>query len=206
VPNVPVNVFVGWIGSYGIIEGAPSAALLIGGKGSGEEIGYVGEAFILEATRLGLGTCWVAGNFSRPRAAKVADLAGGERVICATPIGIATARTERGEQTLRDFVRASRRKPLSEIAPGAESGTWPTWALTAVEAARIGPSGSNRQPWRFGYDGGLVLTCPSTAYFTAAVDRGIAMLHVELGAAHDGVTGTWERLDPSGVLRFARTS
>jgi nitroreductase len=203
VGNEPVNVFVGWIGSYGRIDGAPMAALLIGPTGSGEAIGYTGEALVLEATRLGVGTCWVAGNFSRGRAAKVVDLAGGERVICATPLGIATERPAGDELGMRRLVRASRRKPLSEIAPGAETGLWPEWAVTAVEAARIAPSGSNRQPWRFAFeDGSIVLTCPPAAYFTADVDRGIAMLHVELGAAHAGVVGRWERLDAPGVVRF----
>lgn len=203
VPNAPVNVFVGWIGSYGRIDGAPTAALLIGPTGSGEAIGYTGEALVLEATRLGVGTCWVAGNFSRKRAAKVVDLGSGERVICASPLGIATEKPVGGELQMRTAIRASSRKCLAELAPGVESGVWPAWAVTAVEAARIAPSGSNRQPWRFRFEEGcLVLSCPPTAYFTADVDRGIAMLHVELGAAHAGVTGRWERLANPGVLRF----
>jgi nitroreductase len=204
VPNAPGNLFLAILGRYGRIDDAPSAALMIGPKGSGESVGYVGEAFILEATRLGVGTCWVAGTFDRLKAPKMTELGPAETVICTTPLGVPTPKAEADEKALRRLVRASRRKPLLEIAPGAGSGGWPPWALAAVEAARIGPSGSNRQPWRFSYDGiGLVLTCPPTAYFTANVDRGIAMLHVELGAAHAGVTGRWERLRSPGVLRFA---
>ncbi len=52
-------------GGYGRVEGAPWMAAFIGPEGSEIEVGYVGEAFILEATRLGLGTCWVAGMFDR---------------------------------------------------------------------------------------------------------------------------------------------
>jgi hypothetical protein len=51
-----------------------------------------------------------------------------------------------------------------------------------------------------------VLSCPPTSYFTADVDRGIAMLHVELGAAHEGVHGEWERLGAPGTLRFITRS
>lgn len=203
VPNTSPNVFVGWVGSYGRIEGAPLAALLIGPRGSGEAIGYTGQGLVLEATRQGVGTCWVAGNFSRRRAAALTHLASGERVICTTPLGIPVQDLRGSEAAVRSLAGSARRKALSEIAPGAEEGSWPAWALTAVEAARLAPSGSNRQPWRFHMeDGALVLTCPPGAYFTADIDRGIAMLHVELGAAHAGVSGSWERLDGRGVVRF----
>lgn len=30
-----------------------------------EKVGYWGEKLVLEATRLGLGTCWVGGTFDR---------------------------------------------------------------------------------------------------------------------------------------------
>jgi nitroreductase len=207
VPNAPGNIFMGILGRYGRIDDAPTAALLIGPKGSGESVGYVGEAFVLEATTLGVGTCWVAGTFDRLAARRIVELAKGESVICTTPLGTATARPVGDESAMRTIIRASSRKPLTEIAPGAESGLWPAWAVTAVESARIEPSGSNRQPWRFRFeDGALVLVCPPTSYFTADVDRGIAMLHVELGAAHEGVRGAWERLSQPGVLRFTPSS
>lgn len=203
VENGPENIFLGWVGSYGRIEGAPAAALFIGPSGYGEAIGYMGEGLVLEAARLGIGTCWVAGNFSRRRAAVAVRLAPHEHVVCATPLGIATARPLGDERLIRGAIGGSRRRPLSRIAPGAEDGSWPQWARLAVEAARLAPSGSNRQPWRFRLeDDSLVLSCPPTAYFTANIDRGIAMLHVELGAAHAGVTGRWERLSSPGVLRF----
>jgi hypothetical protein len=204
VPNGSRNIFTGILGRYGRIDDAPTAALFIAPRGSGESVGYVGEAFVLEAASLGVGTCWVAGTFDRLKARRIVELARGEIVICTTPLGTATERPVGDESAMRTMIRASSRKPLSEIAPGAESGAWPAWALAAVEAARIGPSGSNRQPWRFTLeDGALVLSCPPTSYFTADVDRGIAMLHVELGAAHAGVRGDWEPTGAPGVLRFA---
>ena len=39
-------------------------------------------------------------------------------------------------------------------------------------------------------------------YWTAPIDFGIAMLHVELGAAREGVRGAWERLEEPVVARF----
>ena len=60
------KVFRGMIGSYGRINGAPAFIAFIGDMQSQyvqEEVGYTGEGIILEATALGLGTCWVGGFF-----------------------------------------------------------------------------------------------------------------------------------------------
>src|SRR5674536_262729 len=67
------------------VDGAPWTAAFIGPKGSETQVGYVGEAFILEATRLGLGTCWVAGMFDRKTAAALVRLHRGEHVVAVTP-------------------------------------------------------------------------------------------------------------------------
>ena len=207
-----------FLGSYGRVEGATLAAAFIGRAGHEGEVGYVGEAFILEATSLGLSTCWIAGTFDKERAAGVAELAEGERVVALTPLGFAGERP-RGERFLRRALKAWDRLPIEKIAPGIDGGAaggddptareaagaepWPAWARSAVEAARRAPSGANRQPCRFRLDGdGLVLSRASKIYWTAPIDFGIARLHVELGAAHEGVRGTWETLADPDVARF----
>jgi hypothetical protein len=40
-------------------------------------------------------------------------------------------------------------------------------------------------------------------YWTAPIDFGIAMLHIELAAAHAGVSGGWERLGGPDVASFS---
>ena len=72
---------------YGRVAGAPFTAAFIGPQGSDIEIGYVGEAFVLEATRLGLGTCWVAGMFDRELSHRLFALQPGELVRAVTPVG-----------------------------------------------------------------------------------------------------------------------
>ena len=75
--------------------------------------------------------------------------------------------------------------------------------MSAVEAARLAPSGANRQPWRFRLEErGLALPMAPGAYWTAPIDCGIAMLHAELGALHEGVRGDWVRLAAPDVARF----
>jgi nitroreductase len=211
------HLFTGVFGSYGAVAGAPLAAAFVGREGCEGAVGYLGEAFVLEATTLGLGTCWIAGSFDKQRAGGVLALAPGERVMALTPVGKPVERRPRGERLMRRAMKASGRLPLATIAPGIEAAaggeaaggnaaggaSWPVWARTAVAAARLAPSGANRQPWRFRYDGdGLVLTRAAKLYWTAPLDFGIARLHVELGAAREGVSGVWQPLAEPDVARF----
>ena len=193
-------------GAYGRVEGAPWTAAVVAPEGAEVEAGYVGEAFVLEATRLGLGTCWVAGMFDSDAAGRLADLAPGERVMAVTPVGYALERKALVERMMSAAVRSAARRQVEDIAPGlARSGSaaWPAWAVGAVEAARQAPSGANRQPWRFRLAADcLVLATAADAYWTAPIDCGIAMLHAELGALREGVHGDWVRLERPDVARF----
>ncbi len=204
VERAPADLFTGLVGSYGRVDGAPSAALLVGEEDSQLEIGYVGEAFVLEATRVGLDTCWIAGTFSHKRADSLAGLAPEERLPAIVAVGIAEADMATGERTMRAFARASSRMSAEKIAYGADLDEWPPWARSAAEAARWAPSGANMQPWRFRLESGsLVLSEATRHYWTVRMDLGIAMLHAELGAQHAGTTGRWERLDNThDVARF----
>jgi hypothetical protein len=203
VRNPEGNLFTGYVGSYGSIRGAPTAIIFIGLEHSQTGIGYVGEALILEATRLGLGTCWVAGSYDRKRAAGVVHLEPGEKILSLTPVGIATDRVTGDERLMRTAVKADRRKAFDVFAPGIGDGSWPRWAIDAVECARLAPTGGNGQPQRFRYENGaLVMSSILTPYWTAPIDFGICMLHVDLGAAHAGVRGTWEPFETPDVARF----
>lgn len=204
------QLFTGLIGSYGKVTGTPVAAAFIGRAPSGDDVpddvqaavGYLGEGFILEATRLGLGTCWIAGSFDHAGAADLVDLTPGEQVVAVTPLGYPARDQAGGERLLRTMVKASARLSVEKLAPGILDG-WPRWAVSAVQAARLAPSGANRQPWRFRLDGdSLVMGRAEKLYWTAPIDFGIARLHVELGAQHEGVSGSWTMLSEPDVARF----
>ena len=202
------RLFTGVLGSYGAVSGAELAVAFVGRVGSAAEVGYLGEAFVLEATSLGLGTCWIAGSFDKELAGDLVELVAGERVMALTPVGSPLEHRPAGERLMRRVMGASARLPLQKIAPGIDGSpsggpAWPSWARAAVDAARLAPSGVNRQPWRFRYDArGLVLSRAAKLYWTAPFDLGIAELHVELGAAHEGVRGRWEPLEEPDVARF----
>ncbi len=205
------RLFTGLIGGYGKVAGTPLAAAFIGRAPTADDVpaevqqsvGYLGEGLILEATRLGLGTCWIAGSFDKAAAARLAELGPGEVIVAVTPLGFAAERQGSGERVVRTFVKASARLSVEKLAPGILDGVWPAWAVSAVQAARLAPSGGNRQPWRFRLDGdALVMGRADRLYWTAPIDFGIARLHVELGARHEGVLGSWTPLPEPDVARF----
>ena len=204
--NSPEKVFKGIVGGYGKITGAPYYVAFIGSSGSPkveEGIGYTGEGVILEATALGLGTCWVSGFF-RPDAVKEhIALADHERVYAVTPIGY----TEKGFSVKEKFYSGAagslKKKTLEEIVEGKAPEPW---QAKAIEAARIAPSASNRQPWRFILGTNSITVSLNTpkdsARYPKRLDCGIAMLHIELGALAAGKKGSWTPLSGPNVARF----
>lgn len=201
IREAPSDVFTGLIGSYGRVAGAPSAVAFVGPEDAAHEIGYVGEAVILDATAAGLDTCWIAASFDAERTGNIIELAEHEKVHAIAALGHATKTVGTSERLMRASLRARRRLPLDIIAPGHEQ--WPAWAHEAASALRLAPSGANRQPWRLRMDGdAMVLAAAPKTYWTAPIDFGIAMLHAELGAAHSGVRGTWTADTGGEVARF----
>jgi hypothetical protein len=207
VRESPEPVFKGLIGGYGKVKGAPLYAAFIADTPAAhcrEAVGYIGEAFVLEATALGLGTCWVSGFFRPGRAAAHVPLKEGESILAVTPVGFAVEGLTFIEKRMKAFVKAERRKPMEELVV---SGSFEEpWQRAAVEAARLAPSAVNRQPWRFRLEPGAVglefdKSAPGNAE-AKRLDCGIAMLHVELGARSEGVDGSWEFLDAPGVAVF----
>lgn len=203
------GVFRGIAGSYGKVTGAPHVLIVIVGNESvaaHAHAGYLGEAAILEATALGLDTCWVGGFFRRHEVERLVPPAPNERIVAVSPVGHGTATPGLSERSMRRISGAHERKPLAVVAPGLDA-TWPAWARAAVAAARVAPSAMNRQPWRFRIeDGSLIVgrdTRREAPRVTRALDCGIAMLHAELGAFGEGVTGRWHDLDEGlDIARF----
>ncbi len=196
IPEPSSDIFTGIVGSYGKIRGALHVIAVIADEShptSHAHAGYMGEAAILEATALGLDTCWVGGFFDPRKVDRMVDTSPGERVVCVSPVGFAHDAYSGVERVMRRMAGAHRRKPLETIAAGVAE--WPTWARSAAECVRIAPSAVNRQPWRLRLDDGALVVSRDSALeapkVTKALDCGIAMLHAELGALAVGVQGRW---------------
>ena len=203
----PEAVFKGLVGRYGSIKGAPMYVAFVGQVSSPrvqEAAGYTGEGIILEATALGLATCWVGGFFHPDVVRSQVNLQEGEVILAVTPMGYAPADKNGQERIMSGLVRSSSRKALAKLVEG-EIGA--AWMEKALEAARLAPSAQNRQPWRFHIEkDGIVMAAErsfSPSSISKRLDCGIAMLHFELGALAAGVRGRWEILPPPDVARFS---
>lgn len=211
VGHSPDKVFRGAIGSYGKIKGAPAFIAFIGSADDpfvNEKLGYTGEGIILEATALGLATCWVAGFFRAEEAAYLTGAGPAEKVFAVSPVGFSPPAFTFEEKMMTGFGRAHSRRPLAELVTGLEEKDWPQGLKDALDCARSAPSAINRQPWRFHVEKGAVTVSVDSALslefgISKRLDCGIAMLHLEIALSVQGISGAWEFLESPGVARYA---
>ena len=207
------GVLARYAGVYGLVRGAPHLLVGLIPEDTPEnriDLGYVLERVVLEATRLGLATCWMTGSYRPDRAARAIRLRPGERVAAVVALGY--PRTDPlarlHDAAVRRVVAAHRRLPLTEVVfagrwgvPWSPEGADPA-LVEALECARLAPSARNRQPWRFVVEGEevhLALTTP------APIDAGIAMAHVALAGREMGLAGRWRlRWADDGMARRLR--
>jgi len=208
VRQAPDSILKGVIGGYGRITGAPAFAIMIGSTTSpraAEHVGYVGEALLLEATAMGLGTCWVSGFFRRNSIPLYVQLAPDEIGFAVTPLGYGERVFTLKERLYIGAAGSRSRKRWRELIEGSPPRPWQEKAL---EAACLAPSARNRQPWRFHLTPGTITVRTDSlsdgGRYPKRLDCGIAMLHLELGARSAGGAGRWTALDPPDVARFEK--
>ncbi len=205
------------LGTYGFIHGA--SGFLIGATSDGEanleSYGFLMEKWILLATDLGLGTCWLGGTFTKSSFARKIGARQGELIPAIVAAGHPAGHMRAVERIIRRGAVANRRfaweklfffhmfgDPLSHEQAGEYA--------VPLEMVRLGPSASNKQPWRVIADGGswhfYLHRTPGyregllNRMFTQAdlqrIDMGIAMSHFELTARELGLEGKWAHTDP----------
>lgn len=201
--------------TYGMIKNAPAfvcAAMPHSDKNL-EDLGFLMEQVILRATEIGLGTCWLGGTFNRSLFAERIALGSDETLPAATAVGHIARRARAIDGLIRLGVRAHKRLAWNKLF---YDGTFDTPLapesagdyVLPLEMVRLGPSASNKQPWRIvrgdgawhlylartpGYrrtsDGSLVADMQR-------LDMGIAMCHWQLTARAEGLSGVWQVEDP----------
>jgi len=208
------------LGTYGFIKGA--TGYLIGTQGDGEknleDYGYQMEAIILFATSLDLGTCWLGGSFTRSSFARKINAADDALIPAVTSIGEIANIEDARNGLLRRQINADQRLPWEQLffnqnfglpLTPKEAGDY----ATPLEMLRIGPSASNKQPWRVVKDSGAwhfylqrtrgypqgTLTRFLGIADIQRLDLGIAMCHFELTARELGLPGKWLSAEPSIV-------
>lgn len=197
------------LGTYGMIRGA--RLYILGAvkdvKGSQIDLGYCLEKIILEATAMGLGTCWLGGTFRRSSFARQMELAEDELLPAITPVGYPAESAAIQDRIVRAGARSTRRKPWSQLFFSVDEKTPLTEDAAgayrnALEAVRLAPSAKNRQPWRIVRDreGRYRLYLKEDKFYNRVLgkikmqhlDMGIAMAHFELAAREQGIDGRWD--------------
>ena len=197
------------LGTYGFIKGA--RLYILGAvkdiPGALEDLGYSMEMIILKATSLGLGTCWLGGTFKRAAFAQKMDLETGELLPAITPLGYPADQALPSDRLIRLAAKSKKRKPWSELffSPGGKTPLTENEAgpyQDVLEAVRLGPSASNRQPWRIVKDeaGYFHLFLKENKIYNRImgkiriqnIDMGIAMCHFAMAAREHNLPGYWK--------------
>lgn len=192
------------VGTYGVITGATTYIVTTLDQTETDAVafGYFFEKVILLATDLGLDTCWLGGTFKKSDFSQV-KVSEEVYIPIVTPLGIRKQKPRVFESAMRAVVGANKRKPWEEIFFDGNRET-PLTALKAdayqvpLEMVRLGPSASNKQPWRIIKNGGdfhffLSRTkgYAATKFDMQLNDMGIAKCHFEQSAIELGLLGAW---------------
>jgi nitroreductase len=197
------------LGTYGVIKNARMflVGIIKNDRMAMEDYGYCKETLILQATALGLGTCWLGGTFKASEFAQAVDLQEGEILPTVSPIGYPAQEKSITERIMRRIAGSDNRKPWSDIFFANDFSKPLTQAQAgkyseALENLRLAPSASNKQPWRILYDAKL-----NTFHFFLErslqykmlgivhlqdIDLGIGMSHFEITAREQGLAGKWQ--------------
>ena len=202
------------LGTYGIISGARSfiVGILDKEEKNALEFGYLFEKIVLFATDLGLQTCWLGGTFNKSDFQQSASILENEFIPIVSPVGIKKEKPRFLESAMRTVVGADKRKPWNELffegysnIPLSENSA----SLYAIplEMVRLGPSASNKQPWRIVKDNNAFhfSLCRTNGYGLTSYDLqrndiGIAKCHFELSTKELGFKGKWQEMKNINTL------
>ncbi len=202
------------LGTYGFIKNP--AAYLVGitekNKYSLVDFAYSFHKLALFATGIGLGTCWMGGTFSRNSfEQELSSIKDGEFIPCITPIGYPKEKERIFDKAVRVVVKADNKKAweklffdtaFSKPLLQEEAGS----LAIPIEMVRLGPSASNKQPWRLVVSADRKSThlyiehtpnySSSLGYDMQLLDMGIAMAQFDMACKELSLEGKWLVKDP----------
>ncbi len=180
------EAFSGFNLGYGMFQGVRSYFALVGTTSDEhlrEKAGYFGEKLVLEATKLGLGTCWVGGTFNRNRCA--CTVHEDETLALIITVGPIPAKKPFRENAIYKLAHRGT-KSLEQLYTSDIPA--PDWLINGMRCVQKAPSAVNLQPVLFHYEQGDLWAEVKNSNSYQLVDLGIAKLHFELGSGK----GTFE--------------
>lgn len=197
------------IGTYGLIKNVPA---FIGGvsKNTMESIidfGFVFEHLLLELTKKGFDTCWLGGTFKRNEYRT--QLLDNEIIPAISPVGHRATKRALIDIAMRKMAGANKRLPTSILFKQYHNElpvdmTNNSFVNTCLELVQLGPSASNKQPWRLYVDDNTIhfyiertnkYPPVSMGYDIQALDIGIALCHFSVGLHHFEKTFQYIKLE-----------
>ena len=187
------DAFKGFKASYGMLKGVNSFVALVYDKNTENykrEIGYFGEAIVLEATMLGLGSCWVGGTYNKGEVKKFIDIKENEDILGVIVLGNIKDKESLREKMLKKL--ATNKQDLTYFMDNVDVENLPEWIIKGLEAVSKAPSAINKKPVKFKFcdDKIKAYTFKENKGFED-VDLGIAMLHFEIGSNSAGTERSW---------------
>lgn len=157
---------------YGRFRNVNNYVAIVGSKNLSnlDELGgYYGEKIVIEAQRLGLNTCWVAGTYGKGKCK--ANLQDDEKILCVIAIGY-------GENSGSQH----KNKNLSKLCGVAEADM-PVWFKDGIEAALQAPTAVNQQKFFIDIDGDDAVIKAGRGAL-ARLDLGIVKYNFEAASGH----------------------
>jgi len=200
------------IGTYGMIKN-PQAYIVgscLNHNNALVDYGYCLESLVLELTRIGISTCWLGGTFNRDDFSEEVMSARNEIIPSILPIGYENSKPRMKDAIVRYIAKSNHRKPWKELfyiknfnTPLNNDSEELGLLKTVLEMVRLGPSASNKQPWRIivsednsicdiylNYD--KKYQGNKLGFEMQYIDIGIAMSHFELSCEEIGLNGFWK--------------
>ncbi len=171
--------------TYGFIKGARSFMLMSYPDDNAAALaaGYAMERIVLEATRKGLGTCWLAGTFNGSQFSRKINWDEDKKLKIVIPIGYAAEKRSLRERFMRIAVNSDKRKPMQSLffentfsTPLNQDSCY----YFPLQMMRLAPSSTNSQPWR-------AIVIENTIHFyiksrgmLSWIDCGIGLCHFDI--------------------------
>ncbi|MDD3398658.1 MAG: nitroreductase family protein [Candidatus Methanomethylophilaceae archaeon] len=202
------------LGTYGVIKGESGFLVSVSPVHDHDivDTGFLLEHLVLSLAGMGIGTCWLGGTFKRQDF--LGDLPMDDSLVipAVIPFGRPKDRTRVMDGVMRKMAGSDSRKEWSElffrdefssVLTRESAGIWEE----VLEMVRLGPSASNKQPWRvlLSDDDRIahlyIQQTPryagnSFGYNMQMLDAGIALCHVTSMLNHLSVSYQMTDSDP----------
>ncbi len=194
------------IGTYGVFSGQRGYiyGVCTHSRNGYIDFSYAFEYIVLELTKLGIATCWVAGTFDRKKFLSNLELDKNQVLPAILPIGYASDKLRFTEKLVKRITKPRNRKSFADVFFTKEMESYNDMNspyMKALEMVRIGPSAINKQPWRLIIEGDLChfydVSKGSDINKFNSLDVGIAAYHLHATLEEEGFKGQFINKNPN---------